>query len=189
MRDRLVHRREQASSLCVHGPPRSIRWAELVCGASPPRRRIVGAAATRLPRTIHRCGGGRRASTVQLLGCVGSGVGASVDHDTSKVALDVSGPRALVSSFRDGLRGEGKAKPRLRPQIALRRRVSGLHTAGADPGADDPAAVSCTHAAFANLNLYVTSPSRAGTGFTSRNSYPSRDRSTTRSSFPANTET
>ena len=28
-----------------------------VCGASPPRRRIVGAAATRLPRTIHRCDG------------------------------------------------------------------------------------------------------------------------------------
>jgi len=53
----------RSSSLCVHGPPASIRWAELVCGASPPRQRIVGAAATRLPRTIHRCGGGRRAST------------------------------------------------------------------------------------------------------------------------------
>ena len=48
---------DRSSSLCVHGPPGSIRWAELVCGASPPRRRIVGAAATRLPRTIHRCDG------------------------------------------------------------------------------------------------------------------------------------
>ena len=54
---------DRSSSLCVHGPPGSIRWAELVCGASPPRRLFVGAAATRLPRTIHRCGGGRRAST------------------------------------------------------------------------------------------------------------------------------
>merc|ERR1740121_3262448 len=54
---------DRSSSLCVDGPPGSIRWAELVCGASPPRQRIVGAAATRLPRTIHRCGGGRRAST------------------------------------------------------------------------------------------------------------------------------
>ena len=54
---------DRSSSLCVHGPPGSIRWAEPVYGASPPRRLFVGAAATRLPRTIHRCGGGRRAST------------------------------------------------------------------------------------------------------------------------------
>ena len=69
---------DRSSSLCVHGPPGSIRWAGLVCGASPPRRRvdqhlgpcenfgcrrIIGAPATRLPRTIHRCGGGRHAST------------------------------------------------------------------------------------------------------------------------------
>merc|ERR1719343_830179 len=53
------------------GPHRSACTAHLgasdglnsFAGASPPRRRIVGAAATRLPRTIHRCGGGRRAST------------------------------------------------------------------------------------------------------------------------------
>jgi len=61
--------RTRSSSLT--GPHRSACTAhlgasggpKLVCGASPPRRRIVGAAATRLPRTIHRCGGGRRAST------------------------------------------------------------------------------------------------------------------------------
>ena len=54
---------DRSSSLCVHGPPGASGGPKLVCGASPPRRRIVGAAATRLPRTIHRCGGGRRAST------------------------------------------------------------------------------------------------------------------------------
>ena len=61
--------RTRSSSLT--GPHRSACTAHLgasggpnsFAGASPPRRRIVGAAATRLPRTIHRCGGGRRAST------------------------------------------------------------------------------------------------------------------------------
>merc|ERR1740123_1844587 len=36
---------DRSSSLCVDGPPGSIRWDELGCGASPPRRRIVGAPA------------------------------------------------------------------------------------------------------------------------------------------------
>ena len=51
------HRSACTAHLGASGGPNSF------AGASPPRRRIVGAAATRLPRTIHRCGGGRRAST------------------------------------------------------------------------------------------------------------------------------
>ena len=55
--DSSPHRSACTAHLGASGGPNSF------AGASPQRRRRVGAAATRLPRTIHRCGGGRRAST------------------------------------------------------------------------------------------------------------------------------
>ena len=88
---------DRSSSLCVHGPPGSIRWAGLVCGASPPRRRIVGAAATRLPRTIHRCGGGPKPPRNSYCGR-GEGIDWNVSRRHRRAGLFGAGVGAGVGA-------------------------------------------------------------------------------------------
>ena len=108
------------SSSNPHRASWTARGPNSFAGASPPRRRIVGAAATRLPRTIHRCGGGPKPPRNSYCGR-GEGIDCNVSRRHRRAGL-LDPPRRR-SQRRPGL---GATPPRLgrdatAPRVRRRR--------------------------------------------------------------------